>query len=93
MLDPRENSNSSKEAPSSTDFPLKSMEIWTLDEEMREIRDLTISVKPSQSARDSSTISIFNYSTLRKSISGTKNGKPTSFSVESDISLSLQIHN
>ena len=35
MLDSRENNNSLKEAPPSTDLTLKSKEIWTSDEEMR----------------------------------------------------------
>ena len=78
MFQPRESSNSSKEAPSSTDLTLKSMEIWTSDEEMRETRDLNVSAKPPQSTRDFSTIPISNNSTLMKSISGTKETARTS---------------
>ena len=78
MFQPRESSNSSKEAPSSTDLTLKSMKIWTSDEEMRETRDLNVSAKPPQSTRDFSTIPISNNSTLMKSISGTKETARTS---------------
>ena len=57
---PKENSNSSKEAPPSTDLTLKSKEIQTSDEEMRETGDLNVSAKPPQSTRDFSTIPISN---------------------------------
>ena len=57
------------------------------DEEIREIRDLTISVKHTQSTRDSSTISISDNSTPKKSITGTKVGIPTALQVETDISF------
>ena len=77
MLDLRESSNSSKEAPPSTDLTLKCKEIQASHEEMREFRDLTISVKHTQSTRDSSTISISDNSTSRISISGTKIGSLT----------------
>ena len=85
-LDPRENSNSLKEAPLSADLTLKSQEIQASHEEIREFRDLAVSAKHTQSTRDSSTISISDNSTPRKSISGTKIGSLTALQVETDIS-------
>ena len=70
MLDPRETSNSSRKATKSTDLPLKSGLDSSSVEEMRENRDSTVSEKHIQSSRDSSTISISDNSTPRKSISG-----------------------
>ena len=52
---------------------------------MREKRDSTISEKHTQSSRDSSTISISDNSTPRKSISGIMTDTPTTFSVETDV--------
>ena len=69
-LDPRETSNSSRKATKSTDLPLKSGLDSSSVKEMRENRDSTISEKHMQSSRDSSTISISDNSTPRKSISG-----------------------
>ena len=89
-LDPRENSNSLKEAPPSTDLTLKSKEIQASHEEMREFRDLTVSAKHTQSTRDSSTISISDNSTPRKSISGTKIGSLTALQVETNISFNTE---
>ena len=83
MLDPRESSNSSRKATKSTDLPLKSGLNSSSDEEMRENRDSTVSEKHIQSSRDSSTISISDNSTPRKSISGIMNG--TTFPVETDV--------
>ena len=54
----RECSNSSRKATKSTDLPLKSSLNNRSHEEMRENRDLTVSTAPTQSSRDSSTISI-----------------------------------
>ena len=71
-LDLRETNNSLRKASRSTDLPLKSMQNRATDEEMGEIRDLTVSVKHTQSTRDSNTITISNNSTPRKSIPGTK---------------------
>ena len=85
MLDPRENSNSSRKATKSTDLPLKSSLSSSADEEMRENRDSTISEKHIQSSRDSSTISISDNSTPMKSISGIMTDTPTTFSVETGI--------
>ena len=83
MLDPRETSNSSRKATRSTDSPLKSMQNRASDEEMGEIRDLTVSEKHLQSTRDSSTISISENSTTSNSTPGTYNG--ISFEKEEEI--------
>ena len=70
-----------------TDFQRKSQESAASLEGVRDFRDLTISAKHTQSTRDSSTISISDNSTPRKSISGTKDGIPTALEVETDISF------
>ena len=67
----RECSNSSRKATKSTDLPLQSGLNNRSHEEMREIRDLTVSTAPTQSSRDSSTISISDNSATRESIPGT----------------------
>ena len=69
-LDSRECKNSTKKAPTSTDFSLKSVQNCSSDEEMAFSRDLTISTAPTQSSRDSNTISIPDNSTTRKSNPG-----------------------
>ena len=74
-LDPSKTSNSSKRASKRTDFPLKSMQNCASDEEIGEIRDLTISEKHTQSLIDSYTIPATINSAPRKSIPGTKNDK------------------
>ena len=87
MLDQRESSNSSRKATKSTDLPLKSGLNNRSHEEMREYRDLTVSDKHTQSSRDSSTISISDNSTTRKSIPGIMTdtpSTPTTFPVETD---------
>ena len=66
----RECSNSTKKAPMSTDFSLKSVQNCSSDEEMAFFRDLTISTAPTQSSRDFNTISISDNSATRKSIPG-----------------------
>ena len=68
--DSRECSNSTKKAPTSTDFSLKSVQNCSSDEEMAFFRDLTVSDKHTQSSRDSNTISIPDNSTTRKSTPG-----------------------
>ena len=83
MLDLRENSNSLRKATKSTDLPLKSGLNSSSTEEMRENRDSTISEKHTQSSRDSSTISISDNSTARKSISGIM--ADTTFPVKTDV--------
>ena len=89
----RECSNSTRKAPPSTDFSLKSMRNCSSNEEMASFRDLTISEKHTQSSRDSSTISISDNSTPRKSISGIMANTPTTFSVETDIPEEIQLSN
>ena len=66
----RECSNSTKKAPTSTDFSLKSMQNCSSDKEMTFFRDLTVSTAPTQSSRDFNTISISDNSATRKSIPG-----------------------
>ena len=56
--DPRETSNSSSKATTSTDSALKSGLNNSTTEELRENRDLTASAVPTQSLRDSNTISL-----------------------------------
>ena len=92
-LDPRENNNSSRKATKSTDLPLKSGLNSSSDEEMRENRDPTVSEKHTQSSRDSSTISISDNSTPRKSISGIMADTATTFPVETDVTEELSSNN
>ena len=93
-LDPTESSNSSRKATKSTDLPLKSGLDSSSDEEMRESRDPTVSTAPTQSSRDSSTISISDNSIPGKATPGIKADKatpgikadnPTTFPVETDV--------
>ena len=84
--DPRETSNSSRKATKSTDLPLKSGLNNRSHEELRENRDLTVSTAPTQSSRDSSTISISDNSTTRKSIPGIMaDSTPTTFPVDTGV--------
>ena len=68
--DPRECSNSTKKAPTSTDFSLKSMQNCSSHEEMAFSRDLTVSTAPTQSLRDSNTISTPDNSDTKESNPG-----------------------
>ena len=68
--DPRETSNSSRKATKSTDLPLQSGLANRSHEEMRENRDLTVSTAPTQSSRDSNTISVSDNSATRESNPG-----------------------
>ena len=77
MLVSRECSNSTKKAPTSTDFSLKSVQNCSSDEEMAFFRDLTVSTAPTQPSRDSNTISIPDNSTTRKSNPGINPGITT----------------
>ena len=92
----RECSNSTKKAPTSTDFSLKSVQNCSSDEEMVFPRDLTVSTAPTQSSRDSNTIPIPDNSSTRKSNPGIISGItprimtdtpsiPTTFPVETDV--------
>ena len=91
--DPRETSNSSSKATKSTDLPLQSGLKSVLNnrshEEMRENRDLTVSTAPTQSVRDSNTISIPDNSATRKSdtriTTGIMTDTPSTFSEETDV--------
>ena len=96
MLVSRECSNSTKKAPTNTDFSLKSMQNCSSDEEMTFSRDLTVSTAPTQSSRDSNTISIPDNSATRKSNPGINTrittgimtdtpSTPTTLPVETDI--------
>ena len=92
MSDPRECSNSSRKATKSTDLPLKSGLNNRSHEEMREIKGSAISTAPTQSSRDSNTISIPDNSTTRESNPGITSriitdtpSIPTTFPVETDI--------
>ena len=68
--DPRECSNSSRKATKSTDLPLKSGLNSSTHKELREIKGLAVSTAPTQSSRDSNTISIPDNSATRKSNPG-----------------------
>ena len=94
--DPRECSNSSRKATKSTDLPLKSGLNSSTHEEMALFRDLTVSTAPTQSSRDSNTISIPDNSDTRKSNPGINPGittgimtdtlsTPTTFPEETDV--------
>ena len=92
--DPRECSNSSRKATKSTDLPLKSGLANRSHEEMREIKGSAVSAAPTQSSRDSNTISISDNSTTRESIPGIISrimtdtpSTPTTFSVETDVTM------
>ena len=104
--DPRETSNSSRKATKSTDLPLQSGLKSVLNnrshEEMRENRDLTVSTAPTQSSRDSNTISISDNSATRESNPGINTGITTGImtdtpstdvtAIHAEIPEELQIH-
>ena len=87
--DPRETSNSSRKATRSTDLPLKSGLNNSIHEELGENRDLTASTAPTQSLRDSGTISTPDNSATRESDPGIDTrimtDTPTTFPVETDV--------
>ena len=90
--DPRECSNSSSKATKSTDLPLKSGLNSNTHEEIAFFRDLTVSTAPTQSLRDSNTISTPDNSDTRESNPGITTGimtdtpsTPTTFSEETDV--------
>ena len=84
---PRETVNSLSKATKRTDFPLKSVQSCSSDEEMREIGDPAVSAKHTQSTRDSYTISISDNSTPRKSIPGIKTDSLTALPVETNTDI------
>ena len=101
--DPRETSNSLSKATTSTDSALKSGLNSSTHEELRENRDLTASATPTQSLRDSNTISIPDNSATRKSdtriTTGIMTDTPSTFSEETDVTAThaeipeeLQMH-
>ena len=87
--DPRETSNSSRKATRSSDLPLKSGLNSSTHEELGENRDLTASTAPTQSLRDSNTISTPDNSATRKSNPGIDTrimtDTPTTIPVETDV--------
>ena len=87
--EPRETSNSSSKATTSTDSALKSGLNNSTTEELRENRDLTASAVPTQSLRDFNTIFTPDNSATRKSNPGITTGimtdTPTTFSEETAI--------
>ena len=87
--DPRETSNSSRKATRSTDLPLKSGLNNSIHEELGENRDLTASAAPTQSLRDSNTISTPDNSAKRESNPGIDTrimtDTPTTIPVETDV--------
>ena len=87
--DPRETSNSSRKATRSTDLPLKSGLNSSTHEELGENRDLTTSTAPTQSSRDSNTISTPDNSATRESNPGIDTriitDTPTTIPVETDV--------
>ena len=87
--DPRETSNSSSKATTSTVSALKSGLNSSTHEELRENRDLTASTAPTQSVRDSNTISFPDNSATRKSdtriTTGIMTDTPTTFPEETDV--------
>ena len=84
--DPRETNNSSSKATKSIDLPLQSGLANSSHEEMRENRDLTVSTAPTQSVRDSNTISIPDNSATRKFDTRITTGIMTdTFSEETDV--------
>ena len=89
--DPRETSNSSRKATKSTDLPLKSGLDNRSHEEMAFFRDLTVSTAPTQSSRDSNTISTPDNSATRKSNPGITPritaDTPSTFPVETDVTV------
>ena len=89
VSDPRETSNSSSKATTSTDLALKSGLDNRSHEELRENRDLASSEKHIQSSRDSNTIFTPDNSATRKSNPGITTGittdTPTTFPEETDV--------
>ena len=87
--EPRETSNSSSKATTSTDSALKSGLNNSTTEELRENRDLTASAVPTQSLRDFNTIFTPDNSATRKSDTGITTGimtdTPTTFLEETAI--------
>ena len=100
--DPRENSNSLSKATKITDSTLKSGLNSSTHEEMALFRDLTVSTAPTQSLRDSNTISTPDNSATRESnpgidtriIPGIMTDTPSTdvTAIHAEIPEELQIH-
>ena len=86
--EPRETSNSSSKATTSTDSALKSGLNNSTTEELRENRDLTASAVPTQSLRDFNTIFTPDNSAARKSNPGIDTGITTG--IMTDTSTTFQ---
>ena len=86
--EPRETSNSSSKATTSTDSALKSGLNNSTTEELRENRDLTASAVPTQSLRDFNTIFTPDNSAARKSNPGIVTGITTG--IMTDTSTTFQ---
>ena len=91
-LDSRETSNSSRKATKSTDLPLQSGLANRSHEEMRENRDLTVSTAPTQSSRDSNTISISDNSATREPNPGINTGITTGIMTDTPSTDVTAIH-
>ena len=98
--DPRETSNSSSKATTSTDSALKSGLNNSTTEELRENRDLTASAVPTQFLRDSNTIFTPDNSATRESNPGIDTGittdtpnAPTAFSEETEVTAIYHSNN
>ena len=90
-LHPRENTNSSSKALRDTNLPLKSGQNDSSYEEMREIRDPTVSLKYTQSTRDPATITNPGNSNFRKSTPGTNSDISTALPVQSNVSFATEV--
>ena len=95
--DPRETSNSSSKATTSTSLALKSGLNNRSHEELRENRDLASSEKHIQSSRDSNTIFTPDNSATRESNPGITTGittdTPTTFPEETDVTAIHHLNN
>ena len=99
--EPRETSNSSSKATTSTDSALKSGLNNSTTEELRENRDLTASAVPTQSLRDFNTIFTPDNSAARKSnpgidtriTTGIMTDTPPTFSEETDVTANHHSNN
>ena len=86
--EPRETSNSSSKATTSTDSALKSGLNNSTTEELRENRDLTASAVPTQSLRDFNTIFTPDNSATRKSNPGIDTGITTGIMTDTPTTFS-----
>ena len=90
--EPRETSNSSSKATTSTDSALKSGLNNSTTEELRENRDLTASAVPTQSLRDFNTIFTPDNSATRKSNPGIDTGMTTGIMTDTPTFQETDIH-